>query len=156
MLIAMNLRAPFTAMAPLLEMIEKNFLGKKSSKGFYCYDERGKSTGVNSEVEDMLPESKSMELNEIQMRLILPMVNEACYILDEKIVNSPEDVDLGLIFGIGFPPFRGGLCRYADKEGLDRLLKALEGFSNSVSKDRFTPAPYLNELVKSKRKFYDM
>ena len=85
-------------------MIEKNFLGKKSGKGFYSYDERGKSTGVNSEVEDMLPEAKSMELNEIQMRLVLPMVNEACYILDEKIVNSPEEVDLGLIFGIGFPP----------------------------------------------------
>ena len=78
----------------------KTFL-VKSGKGFYCYDDRGKSTGVNTDVQEMFPESKTMELNEIQMRLILPMVNEACYILDEKIVNTAH-VDLGPIFGIGF------------------------------------------------------
>ena len=138
------------------EMIEKGFLGKKSGKGFYIYDEKGKSLGLNEEVLALLPDSISMERREIQMRVVLPMVNEASYILDDGIVDCAEDIDLGLIFGIGFPPFRGGLCKYADSEGLERLLKALVGFSESVSKDRYSPSSYLEALVKEKKKFYDI
>ena len=94
-----------------------------------------------------------MDVIDIQMRMILPMINEASHILDEGIVDTALDVDLGLVFGIGFPPFRGGLLRYADSEGLDRLLKAIQGFENSVSSDRFAPAPYLIDLVKIKLNF---
>ena len=137
-------------------MIEKNFLGRKTSKGFYLYDEKGKVIGVNPEVVEMLPSNKQMERKEIQMRVILPMINEASYILDEKIVDTPDQVDLGLVFGIGFPPFRGGLCKYADEEGLDRLLSAIEGFSSSVSSDRYKASSYLVNLVKNKQKFYDL
>lgn len=137
-------------------MIEKNFLGKKTGKGFYLYDEKGKVQGINPEVEQMLPTSKTMDRKEIQMRVVLPMINEACYILDEKIVNSADQVDLGLIFGIGFPPFRGGLCKYADEEGLDRLYTAINGFSESISKDRYSASPFFTNLVKEKKKFYDL
>ena len=129
--------------------------GKKNIKGFYLYDENGKSTGVNPAVSQKLNSSKKMDVIDIQMRMILPMINEAAYILEDEIVKNAQDVDLGLVFGIGFPPFRGGLLKYADSEGLDRLLKAIEGFENSVSSERFKPAPYLVNLVRNKTKFYD-
>jgi len=97
-----------------------------------------------------------MDKTEIQMRVILPMINEAAFILEEGIVETASDVDLGLIFGIGFPPFRGGLLRYADSEGLDRIHKALEGFRESVSANRYTPAAFLENLVKEKKRFYQL
>lgn len=139
------------------KLAEKGFLGKKNKKGFYLYDDAGKVTGPNEEVEALLPSTKkSMSESEIQMRVVLPMINEASIILDEGLVEGPDDVDLGLIFGIGFPPFRGGLLRYADSEGLDRILAAIEKYSDSVDFDRYQPSPYLKNLVEQKKKFYDV
>ncbi len=138
------------------KLSEKNFLGKKTSKGFYLYDEKGKVTGPNPEVEELLPkEKKKMSETDIQMRLFLPMINEAAAILKDGIVNTAGEVDLGLIFGIGFPPFRGGLLRYADSEGLDKILAALKHFSETVDKDRYSPSEYLVNLVESKTTFYE-
>lgn len=138
------------------KLSEKNFLGKKNSKGFYLYDEKGKVTGLNPEVEELLPkEKKKMSESELQMRLFLPMINEAASILREGIVTSAADVDLGLIFGTGFPPFRGGLLRYADSEGLDKIHNALKGFSETVNHDRYTPDLYLTDLVETKTTFYE-
>ena len=138
------------------KLMDKNFLGKKNSKGFYLYDEKGKVTGENPEVESLLPsDKKKMSETDIQLRLFLPMINEAATILDEGIVKTAGEVDLGLIFGIGFPPFRGGLLRYADHEGLDKILNALNNFKESVNKDRYSPCQYLIDLVNSKTTFYE-
>ncbi len=138
------------------KMSEKGLLGRKTNKGFYLYDEKGKPTGANPEAQELLSGPKKvMSETEIQMRVILPMINEASIILDEGIVDHAGDVDLGLIFGIGFPPFRGGLLRYADSEGPDRILSALERFESSVDKDRYKPAAYLRKLVENKTKFYE-
>lgn len=137
-------------------LVEKNFLGKKNSKGFYLYDEKGKVTGPNPEIEDLLPkEKKKMSESELQMRLFLPMINEAAAILKDGIVTTASDVDLGLIFGIGFPPFRGGLLRYADGQGLDKIHEALVNFSKTVDSNRYAPSPYLSELVETKTTFYE-
>lgn len=138
------------------KLAEKNFLGKKNSKGFYLYDEKGKVTGPNPEVDDLLPkERKKMTETELQLRLFLPMINEAAAILKDGIVETAADVDLGLIFGIGFPPFRGGLLRYADSEGLDKILAALKNFSETVDAERYRPSDYLVQLVESKTSFYE-
>jgi 3-hydroxyacyl-CoA dehydrogenase/enoyl-CoA hydratase/3-hydroxybutyryl-CoA epimerase len=135
---------------------DAGFLGKKSSAGFYLYDENGKSKGINPEVISQLPkEGIKMDETTIQMRLFLPMINEASYILDEKIVTDPDTVDLGLIFGLGFPPFKGGLLKYADSEGLDRIVSAIERFSSEVSPTRYSLSPYLKNLVQTKTKFYE-
>lgn len=88
------------------------------------------------------------------MRLVLPMINEAARILEEGIVKDAATVDLGLIFGIGFPPFRGGLMRYADNEGLERIKTAIQKFQSEVSSERFEVSPYLNKLVAENKKFY--
>jgi 3-hydroxyacyl-CoA dehydrogenase/enoyl-CoA hydratase/3-hydroxybutyryl-CoA epimerase len=138
------------------KMVEKGYLGKKTSKGFYLYDEKGKHTEINPEIELILPDQKKkMSEEEIQKRLFLPMINEAAYILAEGIVNKASDVDLGLIFGIGFPPFRGGLLRYADSEGLDKMLNAINEFKTNVDADRYNPSQYLIDLVNSKTTFYE-
>ena len=137
--------------------VEKGLLGKKNSKGFYLYDEKGKQTEVNSEMVKLIGEpSKSLDETTIQMRLILPMINEAANILDEKIVKDAATVDLGLIFGIGFPPFRGGLLRYADTEGLERIKTAISGFANKVDSNRYELSEYLVNLVEQKKNFYDI
>jgi len=139
------------------QMVDKGFLGKKSGKGFYIYDEKGKPTGPNEEALAILGSArKKMSETDIQMRVFLPMINEASYILDDGIVEKPSDVDLGLIFGIGFPPFRGGLLRYADGEGLERIFKAIEKYSQEVSANRYAPSPFLKKLVDDKKKFYDL
>jgi len=136
-------------------LAEKNFLGKKTGKGFYNYDKAGKEIGLNEDALSLLPKNKKeMDETEIQMRVFLPMINEAAYILDEGIVENSSVVDLGLIFGIGFPPFRGGLLRYADSEGLDRILNAIQKFSTSVDEDRYRPSKYLINLVESNQNFY--
>jgi len=139
------------------KIVEKNFLGKKNSKGFYLYDEKGKVQGVNEELKALFP-NKNIKMDEatIQMRVFLPMINEAANILEDGIVSTPADVDLGLIYGLGFPPFRGGLLRYADAEGLERIYTAIEKFSKEVDAARYKPSEYLKNLVDQSKKFYDV
>jgi 3-hydroxyacyl-CoA dehydrogenase/enoyl-CoA hydratase/3-hydroxybutyryl-CoA epimerase len=91
---------------------------------------------------------------EIQMRLILPMINEASIILSEKLVKSPGDVDLALIFGVGFPPFRGGLLKFADSQGLEKIVSKLEEFSQKVDASRYNVSGYLKELLSKGQSFY--
>lgn len=139
------------------EFVKSGALGKKNGKGFYLYDEKGKVSGKNAQAETFLPlEKKTMDETQLQMRLFLPMINEAAYCLMDKIVPNAAPVDLAMVYGTGFPPFKGGLLRYADSEGPDRLLAALQQFSSEVSRERYTPAPLLEQLVQSKRAFYDL
>lgn len=139
------------------EFVKSGALGKKSSKGFYLYDEKGKVSGKNAESETFLPSmKKSMDETQLQMRLFLPMINEAAYCLADKIVAKASAVDLAMVYGTGFPPFKGGLLKYADSEGPDRILAALQQFTSEVSQARYNPAPLLIELVQSKRLFYDL
>lgn len=134
----------------------KALAGKKAGKGFYLYDANGKQREWNREVEDFIPSPKvRMDEEVIQMRIFLPMINESAYILQEKIAKRPHDIDLGLIFGIGFPPFRGGLLRYADQEGLGKLHSLMEEFAKD-DPDVYAPAPYLRQLVDEKRHFYSL
>ena len=114
---------------------------------------RGKQGEFNREG---CPHSKKITMEEttIQMRIFLPMINEAAYILDENIVSTAQEVDLGLIFGIGFPAFRGGLLRYADHEGLDRIVSTMKDFARDIDRNRYQVAPYLQTLVDEKRRFY--
>ncbi|HTL46435.1 MAG TPA: 3-hydroxyacyl-CoA dehydrogenase NAD-binding domain-containing protein [Verrucomicrobiae bacterium] len=138
--------------AKILEDVKaKGLLGKKSQKGFYVYD--GKKKSVNPEVPAAQKTSGVSEEDAVK-RMIYIMINEAARCLDEKVVDGPASVDIGMIMGTGFPPFRGGLLAYADSVGLANVVKDLERFQNSVSRERFEPAPYLAALAKSGKKFF--
>jgi 3-hydroxyacyl-CoA dehydrogenase/enoyl-CoA hydratase/3-hydroxybutyryl-CoA epimerase len=82
------------------------------------------------------------------------MVNEAAYALEERVVDTADRVDLAMIMGTGFPPFRGGLLRWADTVGLNRIVDGLAGFEDSLG-TRFAAAPLLKGLAERDGTFTD-
>ena len=82
------------------------------------------------------------------------MINEAALILEERIVASAAELDLAMIMGTGFPPFRGGLLRYADAQGLPYILARLDELSTKVG-PRFNPTEPLRRLAQRDGKFYE-
>ncbi len=130
-------------------------LGRKTQKGFYLY-ENGKKTEPDPSVYAHTPQGnnrKRLDRAEIAERCVLQMVNEAIRCLGEGVLRSPRDGDIGAIFGLGFPPFLGGPFRYADAQGLGRILERTEHYQEKLG-ERFTPAPLLLEAVKAGRKFH--
>jgi 3-hydroxyacyl-CoA dehydrogenase/enoyl-CoA hydratase/3-hydroxybutyryl-CoA epimerase len=129
-------------------------LGRKNKKGFYTYD--GKKKEVDASVYDALPggrQRKKFPESEIQERVALQMVNEAIRCLGEGILRSARDGDVGAVFGLGFPPFRGGPFRVADTMGPAALLEKLERFRDRFG-ERFEPAPLLVERARGGRPFH--
>jgi 3-hydroxyacyl-CoA dehydrogenase/enoyl-CoA hydratase/3-hydroxybutyryl-CoA epimerase len=86
-------------------------------------------------------------------RLILPMINEAARVLEEHVVEAPEDVDFGMIMGSGWAPFRGGPLRYADSMGPRKVLEDLQALA-SRGDERFTPCERLKSMAAENRRFY--
>ncbi len=128
--------------------------GRKSGKGFYTY--KGKKKDVDKSVYKLLnltPESKLPE-KDIAMRCILPMLNEAVRCLDEGIIRSPRDGDIGAIFGIGFPPFLGGPFRYMDQIGIKNLVQIMNEHAQKYG-DRFAPCDGLLTRAGLEQSFYD-
>ena len=120
-------------------------LGRKSRKGFYTYD--GKRKRVDETIYALLPGGgtrKSIPPAEIGERVVLQMVNEAILCLGENVLRSARDGDLGAVFGLGFPPFRGGPFRHADAVGTGALLEAMRRLEEKHG-PRFAPAPLLVE-----------
>ena len=126
-------------------------LGKKSELGFYRY-EAGRRKGVNQEIEASVPPEGPLTPPQIVDRLLDVMVNEAAMALEEHVVPRPEDVDLAMVLGTGFPPFRGGLLRHADTVGAGAIVERLarrqqEGASVG-------PSGRLQQMALSGRTFY--
>ena len=91
---------------------------------------------------------------DILKRLIYTMINEASRCLDEKVANEAGAVDIGMIMGTGFPPFRAGLLRYADQVGLGNIVEDLSRFSEWTRSVRLAPSPHLVSLAENKQTFY--
>lgn len=146
-----------TRMKPSLlstKLVEMGLLGKKNLKGFYLYEGDGQSKEPNQALIGLQNTKKTLDPQNIQMRLILPMINEAASCLQDGIVSHASHIDLGLIYGIGFPPFRGGLLKFADDQGLQRLKPFFNEFSNEVSKERYLINSLLSQLMDAGLKFY--
>lgn len=127
-----------------VEIFEKvyaqGFLGKKSGKGFYLHQGQhipnpavtaGTNTGARCDNE------------EAPRRMVYLMINEAARCLEEQIVDAPGAIDVGMIFGAGFPAFRGGLLRYADTIGITPIIDELNRLQQKFQAKRFEPADYL-------------
>lgn len=139
-------------------LAEAGLLGQKSGQGFYTYDrERGQAVkkGVNETAYTFFAGAgrKTFDAAAIQDRLTLLMVNEAAYCLDEGILASPRDGDLGAVFGLGFPPFRGGPFRYVDAETAPAVVARL-GRLRLQHGERFAPSALLQEHARTGAPFY--
>lgn len=137
----------------LEEVKNKGLLGKKSGKGFYIYQDKKKKIINPEALPSKVSSSRILDENVLK-RMIYIMINEAARCLEEKVVDSAATVDVGMLMGTGFPPFRAGLLHYADSIGAGNILKDLERFQKEVDASRFEPCAYLKELASSGRKFH--
>jgi 3-hydroxyacyl-CoA dehydrogenase/enoyl-CoA hydratase/3-hydroxybutyryl-CoA epimerase len=137
---------------------EAKLLGKKGGAGFYLY---GKDRKPNPAMRSLLadvqdrngPAAKLSDFDSVH-RPILTMLNEASRALDEGVVGSPAELDLALVLGTGFAPFRGGLLRYVDDElGITRVHELLKQYAERFG-ERFAPAPLVERLAGQGRGYY--
>jgi 3-hydroxyacyl-CoA dehydrogenase/enoyl-CoA hydratase/3-hydroxybutyryl-CoA epimerase/3-hydroxyacyl-CoA dehydrogenase/enoyl-CoA hydratase/3-hydroxybutyryl-CoA epimerase/enoyl-CoA isomerase len=137
------------------ELVAADRRGQKSGAGFYNYAKG--SRGVDDPAfEAILAKcrmgQRQISPEEITDRLFLPMLTEASRVLTEGIVREPGDVDMGLILGIGFPMFRGGILRWADSLGLAKVLEKLKNYEKLGK--RFQPTEQMRKLAAEGKGFY--
>jgi 3-hydroxyacyl-CoA dehydrogenase len=135
------------------ELVSAGRLGKKSGRGLY----RHQSEKAEPDLEVLsaigTEHRGSVDDTEALQRCIYLMVSEAARCLEEGVVRSPGELDLAMVMGIGFPPFRGGLCRYADSVGLSSVVDGLRDWQDKLGQ-RFEPPSALVERAASGRGFY--
>ncbi len=128
--------------------------GRKNGKGFYLY-EKGKKGAPDPTVYALFKladERKQVSEADIQERLLLPFINEAAHCLEDNILRSTRDGDIGAIFGLGFPPFLGGPFSYIDKVGAKDVVQRLDNMAKRHGK-RFEAAPILRAYAKEGKRF---
>jgi 3-hydroxyacyl-CoA dehydrogenase/enoyl-CoA hydratase/3-hydroxybutyryl-CoA epimerase len=132
------------APAPVLaRMVEAGRLGKKSGRGFYRRDGRRRVPDESVRPLLGLPgERKGASPELLAERMSLAMINESAWCLEDRVVSDAGSVDLAMIFGTGFPPFRGGPLRYADTLGLGAVVTRLRAL-RAERGERFEPCPGL-------------
>ena len=148
--------------ALLLNALQKeNILGKKSGAGFYLYNNNKKGL-VNKKISAILQEIKpqlikyeqKIDKKTIISRCIYSMINEASKCLEEGVIANAKQLDLAMIFGTGFPAFRGGLLRYADSVGIVQVVETLQQLE-AIYGNRFAVSDLLLSMAKNNTKFYD-
>lgn len=130
--------------------------GRKNGRGFYVYDgdKKGKKK-VDETVYEVLGLNPDKELaaEEIAQRCALAFVNEAALCFGEGILRSARDGDIGAIFGLGFPPFRGGPFRYVDAVGAKEIVRRMQRYRDRLG-NRFAPAPVLLDMAETGKTFH--
>lgn len=130
-------------------LLDEGRLGRKNGRGFYLY-EKGRAKGPDPSVIAIAREAAGQPVaadsDGVRRRCLYPMVNEAALALEEKVVDGADRLDLAMVLGTGFPPFRGGLLRWADHEGVRVIRDGLAQLSGELG-ERFTPAPLLVRMA---------
>ncbi|HEY0154474.1 MAG TPA: fatty acid oxidation complex subunit alpha FadJ [Longimicrobium sp.] len=136
-------------------MVADGRQGRKNGRGFFTYGEDGKKGEPDDSVYAVIgnPAAKSIPRAEIQERLGLMMVNEALRTLEEGVLRSARDGDVGAVLGIGFPPFRGGPFWYVDQTGAAAVLERMRALEAKHG-HRFAPAALLVERAASGERFF--
>ncbi|MFQ3283187.1 fatty acid oxidation complex subunit alpha FadB [Reinekea sp.] len=140
-------------------MFEENRYGQKNNQGFYKYelDKKGKQKKLSDEVAHKLvagvvETQQEMTDEDVINRLMIPMCLETVRCLEDNIVNTPAEADMGLVYGIGFPPFRGGAIKYIDDMGVAEFVALCDKYS-SLGK-LYEPTAKLREMAANNEKFY--
>ncbi|MBF0277379.1 MAG: fatty acid oxidation complex subunit alpha FadB [SAR324 cluster bacterium] len=141
-------------------MYDNKRFGQKNGKGFYAYtlDKKGKpkksaDPAALELLQPLVKEVVETTDDEIIEQMMLPMIIEGSRCLEEGIVDSPQEVDMGCIYGIGFPPFRGGLMKYADSIGLASLCEKAERYKSAGQ--LYQATEQIRALAKEGKGFYD-
>jgi 3-hydroxyacyl-CoA dehydrogenase/enoyl-CoA hydratase/3-hydroxybutyryl-CoA epimerase/enoyl-CoA isomerase len=152
-------RMSFKEKTILQAMYENKRFGQKNAKGFYEYeiDKKGKPKKVlNPEVYNIIKPivKRTVEVSDedILMRMMLPMIFEASRCLEDKIVNSATEVDMGLLLGLGFPPFRAGALKYADGLGHKKIVESAAKFAHLGK--LYEPTNTIKEFAQTNKTFY--
>jgi 3-hydroxyacyl-CoA dehydrogenase len=126
-----------------MKVIEKTWTGKRLNPA------------VQAAVNDLARRSSKQKMishEEIIQRLVYPLINEAARCLDERIVERADDVDLAMVFGTGFAPFRGGPLRYADSVGVPKIVQTLDRLAATSA--RFAPCDRLRRMAAANERFH--
>jgi enoyl-CoA hydratase/long-chain 3-hydroxyacyl-CoA dehydrogenase len=143
-------------------MVEKGLLGRKSGKGFYLYPadaKKGAKKQVNPEALSIINEARqgaqaeNVSVEDIQMRVVSRFINEAAFCLQDGIIRSAVDGDIGAVFGIGFPPFLGGPFRMLDTQGTSTFVDRMLRYRDAKG-PQFEPCQLLKDYASSGKKFH--
>lgn len=141
-------------------MYENDRLGQKNDKGFYAYEEdkKGKPKKVNDDqahelVKSVVTREQDFSDEEIIARMMVPLCLETVRCLEDGIVGSPAEADMALIYGIGFPPFRGGALRYIDATGLVEFVELADRLANELG-PLYAPTEKLRQMAQAGERFY--
>lgn len=144
---------------PVTMLYKDNRYGQKNGKGFYDHtlDKRGKpKKDVNPEtlslLKDAAPGNQKFDKTDVINRLMIPMINETIRCLEEGIIASPAEADLALLYGVGFPPFRGGIFRFVDTMGLADFVAAADKYA--ALGEIYQVTEKTREMAKSNQTFY--
>ncbi|PMR75370.1 fatty acid oxidation complex subunit alpha FadB [Billgrantia endophytica] len=141
-------------------MVENERLGQKNDKGFYAYEEdrKGKPKKVSDDaahdlVKQVVKGQKTFSDEDIVARMMVPLCLETVRCLEDGIVETPAEADMALIYGIGFPPFRGGALRYIDAMGVAEFVKLAEGLAEELG-PLYAPTDKLRKMAEAGERFY--
>jgi len=140
----------------LERVIESGRTGRKTKNGFYRYDADGKRLGADDSVYALTPAGaarRTFSVDEIVQRTVLPMLNEAVRCLDDGVLRSARDGDIGAVFGIGFPPFLGGPFRYIDTLSAASVVRQLDALDARFP-GRFAAAERLRAMAATNARFH--
>jgi 3-hydroxyacyl-CoA dehydrogenase / enoyl-CoA hydratase / 3-hydroxybutyryl-CoA epimerase len=139
----------------MLRVVEDGRQGRKNARGFYVYDGK-KDKRVDESVYALLgvgQPRRDVDPREIQERLLFSFLNESALCLEDGVLRSPRDGDMGAIFGLGFPPFLGGPFRYLDHLGPRFAVEVLERLRTRHGV-RFAPSTLLQDMAREDRLFH--
>lgn len=144
---------------PTETMFNANRLGQKNGLGYYKYElnEKGKPAKlVDADavalLETIAGPAQQVDADEIVDRLLISMAMEMVHCLEEGIVASPAEADMALIYGVGFPAFRGGICRWMDEEGLASIVERGDKYAHLS--ELYRPTDRLRDMAAKGERFY--
>lgn len=141
-------------------LFEANKFGQKNGSGFYSYsvDKRGRPKKAFSEdilpiLADVCQAPQEFDEETIIQRVMIPMINEVVLCLEEGIIASPQEADMALVYGLGFPPFRGGVFRYLDSVGIAKFVETAKGYQDLGA--MYQVPQLLLDMAEKGESFYD-